>query len=101
MIEPALRSERLAVEMEGESVGVLLFDCVLGYGSHDDPAGTLAESVRDIGRDVVAIASITGTPEDPQDFEGQRRKLEDAGIIVMPDNRRAVEHAVALLRGNR
>jgi FdrA protein len=97
MIEPTLRSERLAIEMEDASVGILLFDCVLGYGSHDDPAGILAESVKAIGRDVVAIASITGTPEDPQGFEGQRRELEDAGIVVMPDNRRAVALAAALL----
>ncbi|MBN1477257.1 acyl-CoA synthetase FdrA [Candidatus Sumerlaeota bacterium] len=97
MIELALRSERLAIEVEDESVGLLLFDCVLGYGSHGDPAGILAESVRAIGRDIVAIVSITGTPEDPQGFDGQRRKLEDAGIVVMPDNRRAVALAAALL----
>ena len=109
MIEPELRNERLAVEMENPEVGLLLFDLVLGYGSHDDPAGVLARGVERAratagrrGVDLVAVTSITGTREDPQDAEVQRRVLESAGITVMPDNRRAAELAAAVLgRGNR
>ena len=34
MIEPGLRNERLQLEMADPEVGVLLFDVVLGHGSH-------------------------------------------------------------------
>ena len=101
MIEPILRNERLELELENPSVGVLLFDVVLGYGSHDDPAGLTAEAVaaaRDAGKTFIAIGSVTGTPDDPQDYEASRQKLESAGVVVMPDNRRAVELATAVLR---
>ena len=100
MIEPALRNERLAIELEDESVGVLLFDLVLGHGSHEDPAGVLVDVVREAlakRRHLVAIASITGTDADPQGFDDQRQKLVDAGIVVMPDNRWASLLAAAIL----
>jgi succinyl-CoA synthetase alpha subunit len=100
MIEPILRNERLALEVADPEVGVLLFDCVLGYGSHPDPAGVLARGVgqaRAAGRGLVAIASITGTADDPQDSGAQARTLVEAGIVVEPDNRRAAQLAVALL----
>jgi FdrA protein len=78
MIEPVLRNERLAVEMADPAAALLLFDCVIGYGSHTDPAGVLAEGV-DQARvqrpGLVAIASVTGTPEDPQDYHAQVRTL--------------------------
>jgi succinyl-CoA synthetase alpha subunit len=100
MIEPGLRNERLAVEMADAEAALLLFDCVIGYGSHPDPAGVLAEGVaraRAGGRTVVAIASVTGTPEDPQDFHAQVRRLEAAGLEVASDNRAAAALAAAVL----
>lgn len=102
MIEPVLRNERLAVEMADAAAGVLLFDCVIGYGSHPDPAGLLAEGVdqarrRAHGRELVAIASVTGTDGDPQGYEAQVRRLTDAGVTVETDNRRAALFAAAVL----
>ncbi len=104
MIEPELRNDRLAVEMNDPEVGLLLFDCVLGYGAHPDPAGVLAEGVtraRDTarvhGRDLVAVASVTGTPDDPQDSREQTRALEAAGITVAADNRAAASLTAAVL----
>jgi len=102
MIEPVLRNERLAVEMEGDDARLLLFDCVLGYGAHPDPAGVLVEGVaraRSLAgsRPVVAIASVTGTPDDPQDSHAQTRRLEEAGLFVEPDNRAAASLAAAVL----
>lgn len=103
MIEPALRNERLAIEIADASVGLLLFDVVLGYGSHEDPAGLLAEGVVAAraacpGRELVALASVTGTDQDPQDFREQVRALEKAGIVVLPDNRRAALVAAEIMR---
>lgn len=105
MIEPSLRNERLQQEMTDPDVGILLFDCVLGYGSHEDPAGVLAEGVkaaqpvaRDRGTGLIAIASITGTDLDPQGYSGQYRKLEGAGITVAESNRDAAMLAAAVVK---
>jgi FdrA protein len=102
MIEPALRNERLAAELSDPTVGLLLFDCVLGYGAHADPAGVLAEGLERVrakarGRNLVAIASVTGTDEDPQDWRAQVRRLEAAGVVVEADNRAAAVLAAAVL----
>ena len=102
MIEPVLRNERLAVEIADPAAGLLLFDCVIGYGSHPDPAGVLAGGVdqarrRAHGRELVAVASVTGTDQDPQGYEAQVRRLADAGVTVETDNRRAALFAAAVL----
>ncbi len=103
MIEPTLRSERLFEELEAKpDRGLLLFDCVLGYGSHPDPAGLLAESVEQARerwpeRTLVALASVTGTSGDPQGYERSRERLAAAGIQLLPDNRRAAELCAAVL----
>ena len=102
MIEPVLRNERLAVETADPAAGLLLFDCVIGYGSHPDPAGVLAAGVdqarrRARGRELLAVASVTGTAEDPQGYEVQVRRLADAGVTVETDNRRAAQFAAAVL----
>jgi succinyl-CoA synthetase alpha subunit len=100
MIEPVLRNERLALELGDPAAGLLLFDCVIGYGSHADPAGVLAEGItaaRARRPGLVAIASVTGTPGDPQDFHAQVRTLEAAGVVVESDNRAASALAAALL----
>jgi len=104
MLEPALRSERLAAEMADPTVGLLLFDCVIGYGSHPDPAGILARDIeraraqaRARGREILAIASVTGTPLDPQDSRAQASRLEAAGILVEPSNYAAARLAAAVL----
>jgi hypothetical protein len=106
MIEPVLRNERLAVEMDDPAAALLLFDCVIGYGSHPDPAGVLAAGVAaarsrrgtraERGAGIVAIASVTGTPDDPQDFHAQVRALEAAGIVVESDNHAAASLAAAV-----
>ena len=84
------------------AAALLLFDCVIGYGSHPDPAGLLAEGVdqarrRARGRELVAIASVTGTDGDRQGYETQGRRLADAGVTVETDNRRAAQFAAAVL----
>jgi repressor of nif and glnA expression len=70
---------------------------VLGFGSHKDPAGAVAESVREIrqrlsdeGKDVVVIASVCGTDLDSQNLNKSVTTLEEAGILVMPSNAQAV-----------
>lgn len=101
MIEPELRNERLDLEMELPNTNLFLFDVVLGFGSHMDPAGLLAKKMNKLKEKnpnaLVAIASITGTSLDPQDFASQKEKLDKSGMVVMPSNHAAAELAAQVL----
>lgn len=96
MIDPGTRTERIDAEASDPSIAVMLVDVVLGYGSHPDPAGALVPSLVRAKRAAAArggrlpiIASVTGTPGDYQGFTGQKARLEDAGVVVMPSNAQA------------
>jgi FdrA protein len=95
MIEPELRREHIVRALADPRVSVLLFDVVLGYGSHADPAGVLAEALK--GGKKIAIASVTGTEADPQGWSRQAAILRSAGVIVAPSNARAAEAAASLV----
>lgn len=110
MIEPRLRDAEVTRALEDTGVSVVLVDCVLGYGAHADPAGSLAQAVEDAveagkvdrhsalaDRRSAVVASVTGTDRDPQGYRDQRRKLEGAGILVAESNAQAAEWAAALL----
>ncbi len=99
MIDPAARLDLIQREGALPETAVVLLDVVLGYGSHDDPAGRLAPACADVmaiegGPQVVGY--VLGTDSDPQGIVSQRRKLEDAGAIVAPTNARAALMAVAI-----
>lgn len=104
MIDPSTRTERIEAEISDGSIAVVLVDCVLGYGSHDNPAGAMVSSLvrakeeaKKRGGYLSVIASVTGTEKDPQHYERQRAILEEAGIIVMPSNYQAAMLALRLL----
>ncbi|SIQ51163.1 CoA binding domain-containing protein [Alkalispirochaeta americana] len=108
MIDPSTRTDRMLREAEDEEIALVLVDCVIGYGSHPDPAGALAPAIAAMrqaaakrGGYLPVIASITGTEEDFQNIESQKRALTAAGAVVMPSNYQAVELArrmMALLK---
>jgi len=101
MIEPALRDDLVAAALGDPGVAVVLVDCVLGYGAHRDPAGSLGAAVvngKVAGTQSVVIASITGTERDPQGYREQRRTLEAAGILVLDSNALAARLALDLVR---
>ena len=87
MIEPELRNEHIAAALADASIAVLLFDVVLGYGSHADPAGVLVAALKSARKPVVA--SVTGTEQDPQGWSRQVAKLRDAGVHVASSNAHA------------
>lgn len=94
MIEPAIRVPRYLAEARSKDVGVLMFDVVLGYGCHRDPAGVMAEAVKEASRirkdmkqGLIQIAVVVGTSGDPQGLDGQIAVLRDAGAIVLTSNR--------------
>jgi len=104
MIEPELRDERVALAGEDSSIGIVLVDCVIGYGAHEDPAGSLAKAAEaalrraaDSNRTLQIIASVTGTDLDPQNASAQREILEQAGVLVAPSNAAAVALVLQLL----
>lgn len=103
MIDPSLRNDMIRGLADDPSFGVLLLDVVLGYGAHSDPAGEAARAVADMraarngGRPIVVVATLTGTPEDPQDRASQAAKLEEAGIVIAESTRAAVALAAQLV----
>ena len=91
-------------EAADPTVGVLLLDCVCGYGTHENPAGELVPAIqqaREIaaraGRYLTVIASVTATESDPQVRSAQVRALEGAGAIVLPCNAQAARLAALMI----
>ena len=95
MIEPELRNEHVRAALADPAVGVLLFDVVLGFGGHLDPARVLVEGLK--GGKKIAIASVTGTEQDPQAYSRQVEKLRAAGVHVAPSNAYAAKLAASLV----
>lgn len=96
MIDPSIRTERMEREAQDAEVAVWLLDCVIGYGSHADPAGAMVPGIRAArsaaekrGGYLSVVASVTGTDGDFQGLGAQRRKLEEVGVVVMPSNYQA------------
>ena len=103
MIDPSLRAARVAEAGADPSIGIVLVDLVLGFGSSMDPGTPLAEAAiaahaaaEADGRVLHIVASICGTSRDPQSISIQRQLLLDAGVIVAESNAAAVRTAAAL-----
>ncbi|ALX48497.1 acyl-CoA synthetase FdrA [Lentibacillus amyloliquefaciens] len=104
MIDPTLRVEKVEEAAADEETAVILLDNVIGYGAHEDMAGVFApvvekakEQAASEGKAFVAIASVTGTAEDPQVFQDQVDKLKAAGVIVTDSNAQATKLAVEMV----
>ena len=96
MIDPEQRNARLLQEAADDRVGVILLDLVLGYGSHDNPAASLAEAIRSArnraageGRELIVIASVCGTELDPQRLTRQQNLLRESGVLLAESNSEA------------
>lgn len=105
MIDSSSRVERIPAVFDDPENAVLLLDVVLGYGADADPAGALAPVIADglarlraHGRDLAVVASVCGTPADPQSAGAQTLTLQQAGVAVLPSNAAAVRHALAICR---
>jgi len=115
MIDNDLRIRRMKQEAADPEVGMILFDVVLGEGSHINPAGELAPVIKEIkekrsrglenygGRDANSrdhmadgelefVAIVIGTDDDPQNLQSQIEQLQDAGVIVFRTATEAVEY---------
>ncbi len=108
MIDNLLRVERIRQEARDPETAVILLDVVLGHGAHPDPASELGPAIAEAhdiaargGRDLVVIASVTGTEGDPQGLTRQQQTLVEAGAIVMDSNASAALLAEAVVGGHR
>ncbi|MBO5070332.1 MAG: acyl-CoA synthetase FdrA [Roseburia sp.] len=108
MIDPSLRAARIVEEAKDTEVAVILVDCVIGYGSHPNPAHDLAESfvkAADIakteGRELCMVASVCGTYQDPQGYEDTVRQLTEAGAHVFDTNAKAARFCWKVLAQRR
>jgi FdrA protein len=104
MIDPDTRIKFFQKAAEDESTAIILFDVVLGYGSHEDMAGALIpaiqkiqNSARENGKTIYFVGTVCGTEQDPQNIQEQKSKLEQAGVILRDSNNQAIRTALAML----
>lgn len=104
MIDPTKRAECMKEASNDPSTGVILFDLVLGYGSHEDMAAALLPSIKELQekadkemRKLYFVATVCGTKNDIQNYDYQVKLMEDAGVIVCESNKRAVETSLYLI----
>lgn len=93
MIDNDLRMRRILQEAADPTVAVIMLDVVIGYGAHPDPAAELTEAIRkaaklarDAGRELIFVASVTGTEQDPQGLTRTTEILQSVGVHVMKSN---------------
>lgn len=104
MIDGRLRNERILAEAGESATAVILLDVVLGYGAHPDPAGALVPAIEAASRAAARrrralafVASVCGTPGDPQGLERQEARLAAAGVLLAPSNAQAARLAASLV----
>jgi FdrA protein len=102
MIDNDLRIRRLLQEARDPEVTVIMLDVVIGYGAHPDPASELGPAIRQAkqlaDRELIVVASVTGTEQDPQRLSTQVATLQSAGAIVCDSNAAAAK-LVAMIVG--
>jgi FdrA protein len=105
MMDNELRIRRLYEEAKDPEVAVIMLDVVIGYGSHPNPASEIAPAIKKCladakkaGRHLEIVCVVTGTDEDPQDFNLQVKLLKDAGAWVDPSNEVVVRRIGRILR---
>lgn len=103
MIDPEVRIKKIRECAAQPDTGVILLDCMLGYGCHPDMAGALAPVIRESldkaraeGRELYFVGSVCGTEHDPQDYHKSVEKLKECGVLVESSNARAIRLALEL-----
>ncbi|QTJ37058.1 DUF1116 domain-containing protein [Dolosigranulum pigrum] len=101
MIDPQTRIDKIKEYANKDGVGTILLDVVLGYGAHEDMAGALAPTIKEVkekaknqGNILNFVATVVGTENDPQGYSESREKLEEVGVYVEDSNQKAVRRAL-------
>jgi len=104
MIDPSLRAERVIVDAKDTECAIIMVDCVIGYGSHENPAKDLADAIlaakltaQTDGRHLLVVAAVCGTEGDPQCLSRTQKQLSDAGAVVFPSNAQATRFVERVL----
>ncbi|MFZ2095553.1 MAG: acyl-CoA synthetase FdrA [Anaerolineales bacterium] len=104
MIDNDLRIRRLLQEARDPEVAVVMLDCVIGYGAHPNPAAELMPAIQQARQlaegELLVVASVTGTEQDPQRLSTQIGALQAAGVTVCTSNA-AAARLVGLLVSDR
>ena len=102
--DPSLRAERVVADGTDPACAVILADCVIGYGSHPNPAEDLAASIKTAkaeaqraGRHLCCVCAVCGTEGDPQSLSRTQQQLSEAGAVVLPSNAQAARFALRIL----
>lgn len=105
MIDNDLRIRRMLQEARDPETALIFLDVVLGYSAHPDPASELAPAIRqaqELARqnkgEIIFVASITGSAEDPQNLKRQQSLLEEAGVHLCESNAAAARFAARILQ---
>ncbi len=102
MIDNDLRIRRLLQDARDSETAVIMLDVVIGYGAHPDPAselGNAVEGARKLRQDLLFVASVTGTEDDPQSLSRTTSTLERAGVIVCNSNSAAARLSGLIVSG--
>lgn len=104
MIEPTLRLDHILQQAKDETVGVVLLDFELGFGSHQDPVGVTIDTIREAkktsksnNRNLIFLAYICGTDIDKQNYDAQIKMLETEGVIIAESNIEATKIVAEIL----
>ncbi|NCB71150.1 MAG: FdrA family protein [Clostridia bacterium] len=99
-IDPGVRRPAILREAQDEETAVILLDFILTPPGHMDPVGFVIDDIRKAqlqaakrGGKIIFIASVLGTTADWQDIANQKRKLREAGVLVVSTNYRAAKLA--------
>ena len=104
MIDNDLRIRRMKQEADDRNVRMILFDVVLGEGSHPNPANELVPVIREINQkrnEIEFVAMVIGTDEDPQNIQSKIEQLEQTGVTVFRTASEAVEYISLRFRAGR
>ncbi len=107
MIDNDLRIRRMLQEARDPETALIFLDIVLGYSAHPDPASELALAVqqaqqiaRQNNNEIIFIASITGSIDDPQNLKRQENILAEAGVQICESNAAAARLAAWILQAH-
>ena len=102
MIDNDLRIRRMLQEARDPEVVVIMLDVVIGYSAHPDPASELGSAIRQAkqlaNRELIVVASVTGTEQDPQRLSAQVAALKSAGAIVCDSNAAAAKLVAMIVK---
>ena len=102
MIDYRLKNERIFHEVQDPEVAIILFDVILGYGSHMDPASELVPTMKKArnlaqDREIIFVASVCGTSSDPQNLGEQINCLANAGVLLALSNAQAARFVTKII----